>query len=140
MATVDTPKVGKVRNDRIRYGVRDMTTGVDNLVLAYEHPFEMRGNYGHYWVIREETLRSTLYDRLTYQIGPVERCLDSECPLAKKALDFIERRIKTGWRELSDAFAREQNGEKGVFGKSLRNLKRCTTALHNYLAQYVVMD
>ena len=94
MAIVDTSNAGKVRNDTIKYGLRDMTIGVDNLVLAYEHPFEMNGDHGIYRVIREEILRNTLYDRLTYQIRPVEKCLDPTGPPAKKALDFIERRIK----------------------------------------------
>jgi hypothetical protein len=140
MATANTANVRKVDNPAIKYGVRDLTIGVDNLILAYEHPVEMTGCGAHYRVIREETLRRTLPDRITYQIGPVERCLDPDCPPAKKALEFIQRRIKAGWRELPNAFRREQDGEEGVFGRALSDLKRSTTALHNYLGQYVVMD
>jgi len=140
MATVDTPNAGKVINNTIRYGVLDMATGVDNLILAYEHPFEMSGDHGIHRVIREDVLRNTLYDRLNYQIGPVKASLSPDCAPANKARLFIERRIEAGWRELPGAFRREQAGEQGVFGKALRDLKRSTTALHKYLAHYVVMD
>jgi hypothetical protein len=140
MTTVDTRNVGKVRNDRIRYCLEDLKKGIDYWILAYEKPVEMNGNHGLYRNVTERNIRENIPQRIAFQINPIKRCLDPSCPPAKKVIDFLERRVETGLNSLPNDFAREQSGEKGVYGKALRNLKRCTTALHKYLAHYVVMD
>ena len=141
MTTTNALDTEKVNNNTIKYGMQDLTIGINSLLLAYEKPIEKREDGSIYYrIIREDTLRCTLPDRITYQIEPIERCLNPKYPPAKKAYDFLESRIKAGWTALPDTFAKEQNGEKGAYAKALRNLKRCTTALHNYFGRYVILD
>jgi hypothetical protein len=142
MVTANTASERKVENPTIRYRVRDLIIGIDNFILAYDVPVQVlsntvylcRGNFS------EQFLRDNVNQRLAYQTEPVKRCLDPNCPPAKKALDFLERRVEADLRQLPESFRREQSGEQGVYRAALRKLKREITALKRYLSHYVVMD